>query len=351
MSAEAPPRAGPVRAARLCSAVTLSALALALLAACAPATTVSGKFHDQFQVNPLASRTMAKSGDGGTEPANGQARPSNTPVFAIDLDTGKLPGTNVTAAMLGTTSEIGRNRVCEYMIYLSDQICGKHKAEIYANAAALQTGFSGLGTILGGLGAIVTGETATRALAGSAGIASGLGSNINENIYGNFLAPAIVAQIDRQRDAKLLEIRSLETKPLAQYPFDAMVRDVNAYHESCSFYAGVSGLTGEKKRLPTQEELIGRMQVLRQQMRANDEAADPSKASNATIKVLNDANAALGDQLKTTMQQLTAGLPGGVMTPLLPVEAKDAQGNPPKPQPPATQPAAPGTAAPAASGQ
>lgn len=307
MSLHRIPRAGPPVAACL--------LAVAIvLPACTLLKPVRSEYEDQFQVNPMSTRTDAKTKTGGTPPVAHNATPSNTPVYPFNLDEGTLPGTSGRAACLATKSTIYRNRLGEYLLNISDQACAQHKARIYAHASAIQGSFSGLSTILGGLGAIVTGEGAARALAGSASISSGLGSNISETFYGNFLAPAIVKQIDTQRGAKLQAIRTQESRSLAEYPPEAMLRDITEYHELCSFYAGVSGLTEDKKRAPTQEELVGRIQMLRTQMQANDALAGNQDASPETKNALHAANTAAGEQIKAAMQQFTAGLPGGVTT-------------------------------------
>lgn len=299
------PRAGPPVAACLLTVVIA-------LPACTLLKPVRSEYEDQFQVNPVSTRTDAKSRTGGIAPVGADKSPANTPVYPFNLDEGTLPGTSGRAACLATKSTIYRNRLGEYLLNISDQACAQHKARIYAHAATIQGSFSGLSTILGGLGAIVTGEGAARALSGSASISSGLGSNISETFYGNFLAPAIVKQIDTQRGAKLQTIRTQESRSLAEYPPEAMLRDITEYHELCSFYAGVSGLTEDKKRAPTQEELVGRIQMLRTQMLANDELASRNGSSPQTQEALHAANTAAGEQIRAAMQQFTAGLPGGM---------------------------------------
>ncbi len=61
-------------------------------------------------------------------------------------------------------------------------------------------------TLFGVLGGILTGSAATRSLAGSAGITSRIRSNINESVFYNNFATAIISQIDAQRKQKMFDI-------------------------------------------------------------------------------------------------------------------------------------------------
>lgn len=170
---------------------------------------------------------------------------------------------------------------------------------------------------------------------------------------GNFDFIVITAHIQWvTAGGRELELRQLapcvdESRPAAHAvdPDILVMGDFNIPDRTGELHKAVNGL-------PTQEKLIGRMQLLPQQIRANDEAAHQPDTSDATIKALGAVYEGLGDQLKTTMQQLTSGLPGGGMSPVLPDAARGARDTPPKTgQPPAMHPATAGTATPAASGQ
>jgi len=162
-----------------------------------------------------------------------------------------------------------RNRLADHLIGLSNDMCAQHKVRIHSNAALINTSATALATTLGGIGALVTGSDASRILSGSAGMTTALQSNVNENIFQNQLASAILKQIDNQREAKLKDIRAHYNENTKTYSAEHMVADVNDYNNLCAFSEALANLGNETKRPPTKDEIRGQIQELSSQLETN----------------------------------------------------------------------------------
>lgn len=164
-----------------------------------------------------------------------------------------------------------RNRLAEHLVGLSNDMCAQHKVRIHANASLINTTATGLASTLGGIGALVTGSDASRILSGSAGMVTALHSNVNENVFQNQLASAILKQIDNQREAKLKEIRTHYNEGTEAYSAERMLAEVTTYNNLCSFSEALANLGNETKRPPTKDEIRGQIQMLRAEIRDNND--------------------------------------------------------------------------------
>jgi hypothetical protein len=267
-----------------------------------------GWVQEKFQVDSFVHRDEPMSGKSGGPLVKDLDKPGNIIIRPFDLDKGTLLGSTQPASQQAVTDKSARDRLLDHLLYLSDQVCEQHKTRIAANAASMNVTFSGITTLLGAAGAIVTGETAARILAGTAGAASGLQSNINEHFYQNNLALAVNRQIDRQRIAKLREINQSRTKDPSIYSLEGMIRDVAQYHELCSFHAGIAGLTDETKRPATVDELRGKIESVRMQIRANQDTLalmdQRGLKTKPEYRQLEIANGTLGRSLGFLTNQL-----------------------------------------------
>lgn len=203
----------------------------------------------------------------------------------VNLDKLKLPQASEFAYVEASKSAQGRNRLQYYLLTKSDEVCIGHKSDILAMASTINSSLSGMTSLLGGLGSIVTGEAATRALSGSAAIFNAWQDNFNQNVYYNNFADAIVKQIDTQRKQVLQEIEPKKSQDLATYSPEAAVFDVVRYHNLCSFSEGVAALANQDKRPATADELKGRIAALRTEMKNNAELVTdpPDDASKALL--------------------------------------------------------------------
>jgi hypothetical protein len=235
--------------------------------------------------------------------------------YPVNLETFTFPDRSAPAYVEALTDASLRNRLQDHLARISDDVCSKHQGDILAVASTWNGGLSVFTTVLGGLGAIFTGATTTRALAGSAGIASGIRSNINENVFYNNFGTAIVRQIDAQRKQKLLEIAPKRSLSINDYSADAALRDIAEYHNLCSFYEAVAALATDTKRPPTADELKGRMADLRAEQTRNTARITELNNESATrnggeVRQLTAENETLSRMLGALTVQL--GLVQGV---------------------------------------
>jgi hypothetical protein len=228
----------------------------------------------------------------------------------VNLDLFRFPGdldTEPTAYKKASADPDARNRLQDYVGRISDDVCNKHKADILAVSSTWNGGLSVMTTLFGG-------------------------SNINESVFYNNFATAIIRQIDAQRKQKMMDIVPKRSSALKDYSVDAALRDIAEYHNLCSFYEAVAALATDTKRPATADELKGRIESLRDQQDKNTarigKLASPGNANE--IKVLNESNEAIARMLKALTTQL--GLVEGAPSVTPPADT------PPAAPPPAAHP-------------
>ena len=262
----------------------------ALVVALTVSVSACGRIKDSYEINPII-----------TAPDGAQEKDGKVVFIPFNIQADTLPD-NTCGYAAAATDEACRNRLMDHLIMLSDQRCAAHKAAIEANAAGSNFAFSSVTTLLGGVGAIVTGADAARALAGAAGVTSGVHANWNESIYQKNVAAAIVGKIDDMRNTLLQKMVVTRNNKERVYTVDAMLADVYRYHDSCSFYSGVMNLAKNNTEPSSADALRGRIDGLRSQIKANEELAKTSPSlvgslastNQALIKTLNHLSIQLG---------------------------------------------------------
>jgi hypothetical protein len=139
---------------------------------------------------------------------------------------------------------------------ISDEICAKHQADILSQSAATNLVLGTLTSALAGAAAIVSGLGAS-ALAGGAAFSNATRSGINEEVYAKHFAPAIVKDIQLERNRKKAAMENKRGRTIAEYTLEEALFDVNEYHQSCSFYEALVRVSKATERtLPSPEELM-----------------------------------------------------------------------------------------------
>lgn len=133
-----------------------------------------------------------------------------------------------------------RSQIQDRIIAASNQRCNLYttylkRVNTYENGI-----FGTLTTILGGAGAIVTGETAARTLSGLAGISSGTRAELNQAIFESIATSIIIPGIQSTRKTFLKEIMDKRTKPIQEYTIEGAIADAITYHGYCSMDTGIS---------------------------------------------------------------------------------------------------------------
>lgn len=133
-----------------------------------------------------------------------------------------------------------RSQIQDRLIAASDQRCNVYATYI-KRINTYQNGIFGtLTTMLGGAGAIVTGENSARLLSGLAGISSGTRAELNQAIFESITTSIIIPGIQKTRIDFLKEILNKRSKPLTEYTIEGAIADAITYHGFCSMDTGIS---------------------------------------------------------------------------------------------------------------
>lgn len=218
-----------------------SPIARPLLAAGYPNTSGSHQFFDegQFeQIDLVATLDPDKRRFTHLPP---------DPVTAVSTtDTGKIENARIELERAfrafytyGPIIEERRSRVQDRVLAASEQRCNTYKNYLKRIETA-QGGTTGiLTTVFGGAGAIATHVKTVRALAGLAGISSGVGAELQQEVFSNVASQVIVPGIDLARLDLRKEMLQKRTQPIAFYTVEAALVDTARYHGACSMNAGL----------------------------------------------------------------------------------------------------------------
>lgn len=187
-------------------------------------------------------RTMAEENLGNLD----AARPLAPRMIEVDLVVARqameTPGTPPERK-----KEI-RNDVVGWLIQASDERCGLYLETLNETDRETSVFFTGLATILGGLGAIFTPATTVRALSGAAGISAGIGSSWSNSAFLAQSQQAIAKAIRSRRGTLREEIRNHFGDEVAAWPLSSAASDVQRYHESCSLPGAFAEITDALQR-------------------------------------------------------------------------------------------------------
>lgn len=181
---------------------------------------------------------------------------------------------------------VARNRLAAILIKTSDDVCVLEKGRLVSTEASINIILTFLTQTLSGIGSVVQGATASNILSAGAALSSGTQTNINANYYKNQIIYALNKVIDQERDSSVQAIDAKRPLDVTEYSVDEMIRDVNKYHQSCSFERGL------QKLLDAAADKSGAQAAL--QARGRDAALVKLRQEIETI----DARLAQADKLK-----------------------------------------------------
>ena len=136
-------------------------------------------------------------------------------------------------------TKVGRNRLANAIIMQSDSVCGVEKALMLERQAEVNGWLSIAATGLSVTSSIVTGDLASNILAGGSAFASASRDHVNAHVYRNQIIQTITSAIDGKRALKLTEIEQNLAKETGDYSIDQAIREINQYHQLCSFGVGL----------------------------------------------------------------------------------------------------------------
>ena len=132
-----------------------------------------------------------------------------------------------------------RNSVQARLIGASDQECGYFLDQIRQDQAGFNFALGSLTSLLGGVGAIVTGADLARAFSGAAAITSGIRAEGNDANFRQLTAEVIVRGIESRRSEIQEKINSRRTSTIDSYTVEDAVADAVKYHSVCNLISGL----------------------------------------------------------------------------------------------------------------
>lgn len=157
----------------------------------------------------------------------------------------------------------GRNRLQDYLFYLSNDVCDIHKAAMFANINTPNLILDVAAVGLGAASTIVTATDGTRILAGLAAAATGTRATFNENLVQNQFVSVITKAIDESRNELRVDLAPRRMDPITTYTVENAVADAIRYHERCSLYHGLAALDDAIEEIaPNREQYLERVEDL-----------------------------------------------------------------------------------------
>lgn len=132
-----------------------------------------------------------------------------------------------------------------YLMRISDNICNIHLSGIFGNRAVTNVSLGILATGAGIAGGLVSGLAAANALSGASGFLTGTRSLMNEEVYRNYVAEAIIKEILANRSVSKDKINQALISSDSKQKItgiEQVKQRVSEYHNECSFYSGLSSL-------------------------------------------------------------------------------------------------------------
>lgn len=142
-----------------------------------------------------------------------------------------------------TENEYGvshRAQIQDRLIAASNQRCNLYTTYLKRVSTYTNGIFGTLTTILGGAGAIVTGENSARLLSGLAGISSGTRAEFNQAIFESVATSVIIPGIQKSRNEFHKEILKKRKNTLEDYTIEGAIADAITYHGYCSMDTGIA---------------------------------------------------------------------------------------------------------------
>ena len=138
------------------------------------------------------------------------------------------------------SSMMRRDAAQDRILRASESRCGYYERYLRRVQSDSALGFGALATVLGGAGAIVTNLSDARALAGAAGISSGVGAEVQKELFSNLASTVIIPGIEKRRSDLLNKMVHNRCYAVDQYTAGMAIADAIAYHNACSLDTGIA---------------------------------------------------------------------------------------------------------------
>jgi len=135
-----------------------------------------------------------------------------------------------------------RNETLTELYRISNNLCQQYKTDLLQKQARGNFLLGTTALLLGTAGAVSSGATAARALAGGAAFATGVRSEINQEYYFNQTVQVLSKAIDTKREIIWGVIATKRDKSQNEYTIRESLVDIDKYHDTCSLTGALAAL-------------------------------------------------------------------------------------------------------------
>ena len=200
-------------------------------------------------------------------------------------------------------TDLDRNQATYSLLTVSDHLCNIHLSTIVSNSNTWNVTSGAITNLLAGLASIGSNPVSQAKLAAGAAFSNGTRSLVNSEIYAQNLATTVVRAIVIKRESMGKEIVDKLAQPQVKYPFFAAINDVQKYHNSCSFYVGVSEITRlVESRKDSTQDIKSRLVLLLDQRDTFVKIKVPTGTTNTGVDAIDSEITLLIKQLGSVQQ-------------------------------------------------
>lgn len=162
----------------------------------------------------------------------------------------------------GEQCRAARNQAMAALVMGSETMCVNHRRSIYGNEASANIALGTMTNLFAGAASVVTSVHGKSVLAALALFSNSERSLVNETVYKQMLVTAVDRKIVELRELKGQALYSSLKLPITDYSMHEALRDLTAFHVSCSFMTGLEKALDEgtqggeaQKRIRLQAQL------------------------------------------------------------------------------------------------
>lgn len=132
-----------------------------------------------------------------------------------------------------------RNIAISTLMLTSEEICLKHRRNMYGNEAGSNLFLGSFTNLFSGVATVISPATSKSIFSALALFTNAERSLINESIYKQMLVTAIDEKIVTKREESALNISVKMKESIEEYSVAQAMYDVSAFHSKCSFMEGL----------------------------------------------------------------------------------------------------------------
>ena len=204
------------------------------------------------------------------------------------------------------------NRLQDRLFLASNQACDDYKRRLLSTQSSVNFAYGNMAVLTGGLGAIFTPPSTSRALSGASAIITGSRAEYNNSFFRKLLAEVITRGIAEERDTLFKKVKKKQTYSIQSYSVEQALADAVQYNAKCSLIAGLEN--AQKAQSFYSDPGLERMSELFdgetksftsifQAVKALDSTSAEELAQNKLVQVIDEklaaANKAVLDAAKT----------------------------------------------------